>query len=163
MSKTNKHKPYLKKVNQRLKKNIENKNNTNTIISNLSQNILKRKTSKTISKIQRRKYKHEEWIQKFKKKPTLSTSFRKRINKKQKLQHFSTITEMSSLLPDIINEVKHIKSKNSKKNLKKFQKQEEIRFNTILQHPNFQNDPWESIRQHIKNSVEKKEGILIKY
>ncbi|KTW32044.1 uncharacterized protein T551_00726 [Pneumocystis jirovecii RU7] len=158
MSKTNKHKPYSKKINQKLKKNIENKSNTNEITNNLSQNIFKKKT-KTISKIQRRKSKHEKWMEKFKKEPILSTSFHKRINKKQKLQFLSSIKEISNSLPDIVEEVKYIKPKNSKKQIKNSQKQEEIRFNAILQHPNFQNDPWGSIRQYINNSVEKKRHI----
>ncbi|KAG4301682.1 hypothetical protein PCANB_001831 [Pneumocystis canis] len=160
----NKYQSYSQKINNKIKKNLENRNKTN-IINNLSQNTLKT-TKKTISKNKKLQIKHKEWILKnleFKKKPILSKSFRKRFNKKQKSQLLSNITEISNSLPEIFNKIKCIKPEKSKKHMAEFQKQEIARFNIILQHPDFQTNPWANIKQYIKNSVEKKEGTLIGY
>ncbi|QSL64091.1 hypothetical protein MERGE_000246 [Pneumocystis wakefieldiae] len=153
MSKINKHKQYSKR-NQKLNKYLKNKSETNTIVDNLSQNILKKKKDKTISKNQKLKTRHKKWILRFQQKPILSSSFHKRLNKKKKSQLLSDTTEIFNSLPKTIKETGDKILRKSKKQVKEIQKQETMRFNTILHHLNFQRYPWESIKKHIKESFE---------
>ncbi|CAI2164834.1 18956_t:CDS:2 [Funneliformis geosporum] len=131
------------------------------------------------TKKERAKERHNKWIEKFD--PTKKSTRKSKKKKKSRQmdiceeQTTLNISELKEFLPDINKEfgsinqntlkksnshiglnMKPVKSKSTRKNIAKSEIQ---RFHQVLQHSAFKADPLSTIKQHVENTIEKKQVI----
>ncbi|EPY49657.1 ribosome biogenesis protein [Schizosaccharomyces cryophilus OY26] len=120
------------------------------------------------SKLDKRKERHDAWQQKFNTK-TISSSARRRRNRKQRENLQVNMSTFENILPELETEIEESEkkqnpiikdasiTKRTKASMRNDTVNEIDRFQSILQHPSFMSNPLKTVQEHLSNSLPKKE------